>query len=135
MDNYEIQENFLNKLAETYTKFDISYIEDLISKNFKYSSMWVFQELKGKSAYLCYLTKKLESMKQANVKNRFIMMYKQGDGQPMLMCSQKTPEGDRGVFIASVNKSGKIDSLNLMASSLYSLGYKDKAEFDKFMKS
>lgn len=134
MTNYEIQEGFLNKVAEMYTTFSADPIVDLLPEDFHYSSMWVCDEIKSRDAYLYYITRKLEAMKKANVKFNFVMMYKQGDGQPVLMFSPKTPDGGFGAFLVKNNKTGKIARMDLMAAGIYKLAYKDKEAFDNFMK-
>lgn len=133
MTNYEIQEDFLNKVAEMYTTFSADSIADLLPEDFHYSSMWVCDEIKSRDAYLYYITRKLEAMKKSGVKFNFIMMYVQGDGQPVLMFSPKTPDGGYGAFIVKTN-NGKIERMDLMAAGLYSLAYKDKAAFEEFEK-
>ena len=134
MTDYEIQENFLRKVAQMYTTFNAEPIADDLAARFHYSSMWVCDEIKSRDAYLYYITRKLEAMKKANVKFNFVMMYKQGDGQPVLMFSPKTPDGGYGAFIAETDKSGKLKRMDLMAAGLYSLAYKDKAAFEEFEK-
>ena len=134
MTDYEIQEAFLMKVAQMYSTFNADPIADELAARFHYSSMWVCDEIKNRTAYLYYITRKLESMKKSGVKFNFVMMYKQGDGKPVLMFSPKTPDGGFGAFLVENNKSGKISRMDLMAASLYSLGYKDKQEFDEFMK-
>ena len=134
MTDYEIQENFLRKVAQMYTTFNAEPIADDLAARFHYSSMWVCDEIKNRTAYLYYITRKLEAMKKSGVKFNFVMMYKQVDGQPVLMFSPKTPDGGYGAFIAETDKSGKLKRIDLMAAGLYSLAYKDKEAFDDFMK-
>lgn len=73
-------------------------------------------------------------MKKSGVKFNYIMMYKQGDGKPVLMFTPKTPEGSYGAFLVENNKSGQITRMDLMAAELCSLGYKDKTAFEEFEK-
>lgn len=134
MTDYEIQENFLRKVAQMYTTFNAGHIADDLAARFHYSSMWVCDEIKSRDAYLYYITRKLEAMKKSGVKFNFVMMYKQGDGQPVLMFSPKTPDGGYGAFIAETDKSGKLKRMDLIAAGLYSLAYKDKAAFEEFEK-
>ena len=133
MTNYEIQEAFLMKVAQMYSTYNVDHIVDMLAARFHYSSMWVCKEIKSRNTYLCYIAGKLEAMKRAGVKFNFVMMYKQGDGKPVLMFSPKTPDGGFGVFLVENNKSGKIARMDIMADGLYSLGYKDKEAFDEFM--
>lgn len=134
MTDYEIQEAFLMKVAQMYSTFNADPVADELAARFHYSSMWVCDEIKNRTAYLYYITGKLQTMKKAGVKFNFVMMYKQGDGKPVLMFSPKTPDGGFGAFLVENNKSGKIARMDLMAAGLYSLGYKDKEAFDEFMK-
>ena len=122
------------KVAEMYTNFSAEPVFDMLTARFHYSSMWVCQEMTSRLAYMYYITGKLETMKKAGVKFNFVMMYKQGDGQPVLIFSPKTPEGGFGAFLARTNKSDKIKRMDLMAAGLYSLAYKDKQVFDEFMR-
>lgn len=134
MTDYEIQEVFLEKVAQMYTTFNAEPIADDLSARFHYSSMWVCDEIKSRTAYLYYITRKLEAMKKSGVKFNFVMMYKQGDGKPVLMVSPKTPDGGFGAFLVENNKSGKIECVDLMAAGFYNLAYKNKEAFDEFMK-
>lgn len=134
MSNFKLEEDFLNKLAEAYTTFSISPIQDLITDDFSYSSLWVWGELKSRESYLDYLKRKLESMKKANVNNRFLMMYCNRSGVPVLLLSQKTEAGDRGVFVVTKTENGKIKELNLTSSEFYSLKPKNEKEYNEFMK-
>ena len=124
MEDYIIQEEFLNKLAKMYTSYNTELIADMLAARFHYSSMWVCKEITSRNAYLYYITNKLMAMKKSEVKINFVMMYMQRTGKPALMFSPKTPNGDFGLFIAETNKSGKIKRLDLMASSIYNLSYK-----------
>ena len=134
MNNYEIQEEFLSKLQEAYTTYSVEPVVKYLADSFHYASMWVFDEITSKDAYLCYLTGKLATMKKAGSKFNFIMMYVQGDGKPVLMFTPKTPEGDYGAFVAKTTDNGKIERLDLTAASFYQLSYKDKTEFEEFQK-
>jgi len=134
MSNFNLEENFLSKLAEAYTTFSISPIQDLIADDFSYSSLWVWGELKSKESYLDYLKRKLESMKKANVNNRFLMMYCKRSDIPVLLLSQKTEAGDRGVFVVTKVQNGKVKELNLTSSEFYSLKPKNEKEYSEFMK-
>lgn len=61
MTDYEIQENFLRKVAQMYTTFNAEPIADDLAARFHYSSMWVCDEIKNRTAYLYYITRKLEA--------------------------------------------------------------------------
>ena len=134
MTDYELQEDFLNKVAEMYTSFTADSVADMLSEDFHYSSFRVFEEIESRDAYLNYITHKLEAMKKSGVKFNYIMMYKQGDGKPVLMFTPKMPEGSYGAFLVENNKSGQITRMDLLPAAFYSLGYKDKTAFEEFEK-
>ncbi len=46
METREVE--FLNKLAEAYTNYDASVIEEYLADDMHYASMWVFQEMTSK---------------------------------------------------------------------------------------
>lgn len=64
METREVE--FLKKLAEAYTNYDASVIEEYLTDDMHYASMWVFHEMTSKDEYLDYLRGKLETMKKPN---------------------------------------------------------------------
>ena len=54
-----MEKDFLQKLAEAYTKYDASIIEPYLAENMHYASMWVFHEMTSKQEYMDYLIGKL----------------------------------------------------------------------------
>ncbi len=132
---YEIYEKFLNELASAYTEYNANYILPWLSDNFTYSSFWVSAHDLIKEEYTKYIIEKLATMKKTNTKNPFFMMYQQETDKPFLLCGIKTPQGGFGCFDTKINDDGKVESLAIMPSSFYHLGYKDKEKFDEFMAS
>ncbi len=53
------------EFAKTWNNLDSSYIRDLLTKEFNYTSQWVFDELKNKEDYLAYLDGKLNTIKSS----------------------------------------------------------------------
>ena len=133
MNNFELQENFLNQLAKAYMTYDVSQVDEFIAKNFKFSYVWADSEIKGRYAYLYYLATKLEKFKKENIKAHFLMTYRRGDGRPMLLCPAETIGGGHYIFVATENKAGKIKELEVTVSNLYSLFYKDKEAYEAFI--
>ena len=133
MNNFEVQEKFLNQLTKAYMTYDVSQVDEFIAKNFKFSYIWTVSELKGRDTYLCYLATKLERFRKDNVKARFLMTYRRGDGRPMLLCPAETSGGGHYIFVATENKAGKIKELEVTVSNLYSLFYKDKEAYEAFI--
>lgn len=113
MNNFEIQENFLNQLAKAYDTYDVSLIDEFIAKNFNFSHIWQVSEMKGRDVFLCYLSIRLEEAKENGLKGRFLMTYRRGDGRPMLLCRTDTSESGNYVFIATENNAGKIKKLDM----------------------
>ena len=74
MTDYELQEDFLNKVAEMYTSFTADSVADMLSEDFHYSSFRVFEEIESRDAYLNYITHKLEAMKKSGVKFNYIII-------------------------------------------------------------
>ena len=68
MNNFEIQENFLNQLAKAYDTYDVSLIDEFIAKNFNFSHIWQVSEMKGRDVFLCYLSIRLEEAKKKGLK-------------------------------------------------------------------
>ena len=132
---YKNEELFLENLARTYTEYDAKYILPFLSDDFGFSSFWVTAPDLTKEEYTDYIIGKLATMKKQNTTNKFFMMFEQGTGKPFLLIGSKTPEGGFGCFDVTTDADGKIKSLAMMPSSFYRLGYKNKEEFDKFLKS
>ena len=129
---YHYQETFLENLAKAYTECNTEYIIHSLADNFHYNSMWVFEEL-NKEKYIKYITTKLAVRYRSKSVFNSCIMYVQGSGEPHLLLTPKTPEGDFGCFIAKANKEGFIEELSLTSGRFYNYGYKDKEKFDIFM--
>lgn len=132
-NNYSIHEKFLENLAKAYTEYNAEYIIHSLADNFHYNSMWVTAPDLQKDDYVKYIIGKLETMRHSNSKFNFCIMYVQGSGEPHLLFTPKTPNGDFGCFVVKVNSDGLAEELSLTSSSFYSHGYKDKEKFDSFM--
>lgn len=119
MNNFELQENFLNQLATAYDTYDVSQIDELIAKYFNFSHIWQVSEMKGRDVFLCYLAIRFEEAKKKGLKGRFLMTYRRGDGRPMLLCRTDTSDGGNYVFIATENKARKIKNLKLLLPACF----------------
>lgn len=51
--------------VKAWNKLDASIIEPLLSDEFTYGSMWVFEELHGKAAYMDYISGKFSDIKKS----------------------------------------------------------------------
>ena len=131
----EQMEAFLNSLAKAYNEYNAEYILPFLADNFEYSSFWVTAPNLTKEKYSEYIVGKLATMKKLNTNNKFFMMYEQGTGKPFLLIGARTPQGGFGCFDVKMNSEGKVESLAMMPSSFYRLGYKNEKEFKAFMES
>lgn len=133
MNNFELQEKFLNQLAKAYDTYDVLQIDAFVAKNFNFSHIWQVSEMKGRDVFLCYLAIRLEEAKKKGLKGRFLMTYRREDGRPMLLSRTDTSYGGNYVFIATENKAGKIKKLEATVPGLFSLFYKDKEAYEVFV--
>ena len=58
------EDDILNKFSSCWEKLDYKIIEPYLDRDFHYISDWIFDELCGKSEYLIYLKRKLETLKK-----------------------------------------------------------------------
>ena len=103
----EIEVQLLNKLAEAYTKYDATIIENYLSDDVHYASMWVFGELESKEEYMDYLRGKLQTMKNNYVVHEFEIVQGQR-GLGLLVTNAKSPEGGGLGFVIQLNEDNKI---------------------------
>ena len=97
---------FLKKLAEAYTNYDASVIEEYLADDMHYASMWVFHEMTSKDEYMNYLRDKLETKKNAGSKFNFrIVDGRQHDKALMV--------DDQAGFVVDFNDNGKVKMLNI----------------------
>ena len=62
---YELEEEFLTKLAKAYVDYNAEHIKDFLSDNVTYDSIWVIEQITNKADYIDYLEHKLEAMKNS----------------------------------------------------------------------
>lgn len=103
-----MEEEFLLKLAEAYTKYDASIVEPFLSEDMHYASMWVFQELTSKQEYLDYLVGKLQTMKRTGKTFDFRIVNGRMHSKALLV-------DDNAGFVADFDDQGKVKMLNITA--------------------
>ena len=59
------QEQALQAYATMMNTLDASHLEPLLADDFNYASQWVFAEIESKTAYLNYITPKLETIRKS----------------------------------------------------------------------
>ena len=101
-----MEEEFLLKLAEAYTKYDASIIEPYLAEDMHYASMWVFQELTSKQEYMNYLVGKLQTMKRTNKTFNFKIVAGRMHSKALLV------DANAG-FVVDFNEQGKVKMLNI----------------------
>lgn len=110
METREVE--FLKKLAEAYTNYDASVIEEYLADDMHYASMWVFHEMTSKDEYLDYLRSKLKTMKNDESKFKFrIVDGRQHDKGLMV--------DDQAGFVVDFDDNGKVKMLNITLRSLF----------------
>lgn len=112
--NDELIIQLLNKLADTYTKYDASIIEEYLAEDFHYASMWVFDEITSKEAYLNYLRGKLQTMKNNGVLHKFEII--QGSRGYGLLVTYPPSNDDGYGFVIQLNDNNKIARIDMTAA-------------------
>ena len=132
-NNYNLEENFLKSLANAYNDGDVNSILSMIAEDFTYDSMWFLSQMTSKQEYSDYIIAKVSAIRKGGTVFNFCMMVSD-QGKPYLIFTPKTPEGDFGCFYVETNEHSQIKALHLMGASFFNLKYKDKQEFDKFIR-
>ena len=57
-------DELVSAYVKAWNKLDATIIEPLLSDDFTYGSMWVFEELHGKAAYMDYISGKFSTIKK-----------------------------------------------------------------------
>jgi len=107
-----MEEQFLLKLAEAYTKYDASIIEPYLADDMHYASMWVFHEMTSKQEYMNYLVGKLQTMKRANKTFDFKIVAGRMHSKALLV------DANAG-FVADFNEQGKVKMINITAPEFF----------------
>lgn len=107
-----MEEQFLLKLAEAYTKYDASIIESYLADDMHYASMWVFQEIMSKQEYMDYLAGKLQTMKRTNKTLDFKIVAGRMHSKALLA------DANHG-FVVDFDAQGKVKMLNITAPEFF----------------
>lgn len=107
-----MEEQFLLKLAETYTKCDASIIEPYLAEDMHYASMWVFHEMTSKQEYMDYLVGKLQTIKRTGTTFDFKIV----NGR---MYSKALLVDNKVGFVVDFNDEGKVIMLNITAPEFF----------------
>ena len=110
--------DFLLKLAQAYQMYDARFIEYELADDMHYASMWVFEELKSKEEYLCYLTEKLTTLRAHNIRMEFEIVQGVMNRYALLVTNQQTPDGPFG-FVVDFNDEGKVKMINVTARAFF----------------
>ncbi|MDY4513180.1 MAG: hypothetical protein SPE10_07025 [Paludibacteraceae bacterium] len=107
-----MEKDFLQKLAEAYTKYDASIIEPYLAENMHYASMWVFHEMTSKQEYMDYLIGKLQTMKRTGKTFNFKIVAGRMHSQALLA------DANCG-FVVDFDAQGKVNMLNITAPEFF----------------
>jgi len=124
MHNEEL-EIIAEKFAIAYTTHTIHPIKKVLAKDFKYSSMWVFDEINSKRAYLKYLKKKLKAIKKSAGDGDTVsteIVFDTRNNTPYLLLTQK---GAKGLLVFSMEK-GKLKRVDMCMPNLYPFSHQRK---------
>jgi len=115
------------KFATVYTTYKIYPISRMLAKDFSYASMWVFEEIKTRRAYLKYLKGKLRTIKKSVGEGAVVnadLVYDTHTNVPYLLLTQDG-KNDLLVFVA---EKGKLKRAVLCSVDYYSYSYQRKEE-------
>ena len=105
-----MEQEFLLKLAEAYTKYDASIVEPYLDEDMHYASMWVFEEITSKQEYMHYLVGKLQAMKRTGKTFDFRIVNGRRYSKALLV-------DNTAAFVADLNEEGKVKMLNITATA------------------
>lgn len=124
MHNEEL-ERIADKFAIMYTKHTIHPTRRVLARDFSYASMWVFDEITSKRAYLKYLKGKLKTVKQSVGEESAIsteIVFDTRFNTPYLLLTQK---GAKALLVFSMEK-GKLKRADLCIPELFSYSHQRK---------
>ena len=64
--NKEIGKQIAAIVCDAWNTLDSSLFEAILSDDFEYISVWVFETMKGKDRYMEYISGKFESIRKGN---------------------------------------------------------------------
>ncbi len=107
--------------AKAYNSFDMSDLEPLIAQNVRYSSMWVFDEIVGRTDYLDYLRGKLAAIQDSRsllsaeiAETRAYPMYEMPE-QPCVYVRQESGDKISEGVVLFVTESGLVTNISMTA--------------------
>ena len=110
METREVE--FLKKLAEAYTNYDASVIEEYLADDMHYASMWVFHEMTSKDEYMNYLRGKLETMKKAGSKFNFRIVDGSQHEKGLMV-------DDQAGFVVDFDDNGQVKIFNITLRAFF----------------
>lgn len=113
-----MEKEFLLKFAQAYQMYDATIIDNDLADDMHYASMWVLEELKSKEEYLGYLTGKLATLKEHNIRMEYEIVPGGMHRNALLVTNQQTPDGPFG-FVVDFNDEGKVKMINVIAQAFF----------------
>ena len=120
-------EYMVAKFATVYTTYKIYPIRRMLAKDFSYASMWVFEEIKTRRAYLKYLKRKLKTIKKSVGEGAAVsadLVYDTHTNVPYLLLTQD----GKNALLVFVAEKGKLKRADLCSIDYYSFSYQRKEE-------
>jgi len=106
------EEEALRAYAKMMNSLDASDLAPILADDFHYASQWVFDEIESKSAYLEYITPKLEALEKSGVVAWAEMGWLDRGRRPCVVMAQGEKENLIAVVLVEVG-DGKIKRLDL----------------------
>ncbi len=110
----ENEVQLLMAYAKAWSNLDITYLKDILSDDFEYTSQWVFETMRGKDKYIDYLKGKFETIKKNHSSIRVQIGYYEYcylvENKPCLILEQN---GQKVSIIIEVNNR-KIIQANMI---------------------
>jgi hypothetical protein len=63
------EEDLIKELAKAWNNLNVSFIENLLIDDFRYSSQWVLEEMKGKDNYINFISRKFQKIRESIAEN------------------------------------------------------------------
>ncbi len=84
----ELNKRITETVCQAWIKLDASLYESILSENFEYISVWVFETVKGRDSYLDYIKGKFEAIKNGDNPVSAEVVYQEAIGKYVVVLNQ-----------------------------------------------
>jgi hypothetical protein len=109
----------ITEVAKSWNNLNISFLEPILAEDFVYNSQWVFDEMKGKQAYLKYISGKFLAIIEGIEKKGNKIIAEIGyctygyPGKPCIVLTQTTYEKIQSVTLLIEAENNVITKMDL----------------------